>query len=651
MDPSASTARKPVHDLPSSAASPDGGGGGAASAPSTGAGMSGIPNVPFPWSLPETNMPNPAAAALAFAQVRQQFGDSVDLDAALSALPLLQSLHGHGHGAQQSMHVPQSPAESAQGMGYLWGSQVRSPRLIPVWDQALIPEQQFTLPTPPHSLPTSSSMPAQLDIPAMLAAAQAQNNTPAGSAPPQKKKSGTTRYAPIQPKPARPTTKLSASTTTTPPSTTSGSNASRPASPKISRGKQSVPSTPADSSPASTAPPQPLPLPPVNLPRSATANQLPPLSTDPMGMSPVAQYSQQLQMVMRLGAQMAQQGMGGQLSLPMLEGWSEGNNNPNWAALGMQFPGGMNMGPMQPHAFQTPLDSPITPHPGHNPTFQPDFGRSPSLSGLLNEDAFRRSQTRDLGSPLGLESPPPTGTSDRSWMGFDMPSPGTARAGNLSLSFDDMFAGDNSDNDNPENDPLATKVWKLYAREKGSIKHAQRMENLTWRMMALKLKKKEAEEKALLQAQQAQAAEEARSPAAVDKGRSAGVGAKGKGKDREQPGEAASGTVEKGASKGVQGAAHHARAQLSVSGKTSEEPGVAVPSASGSNTNNSFGSMGRKTVDWGDPLERGRSVVKGNPRKKVVGFGVEGEEPSPELVVSVFPYASSKKKLMSPYRM
>ncbi|KAF8070175.1 hypothetical protein FPV67DRAFT_1486538 [Lyophyllum atratum] len=43
-------------------------------------------------------------------------------------------------------------------------------------------------------------------------------------------------------------------------------------------------------------------------------------------------------------------------------------------------------------------------------------------------------------------------------------------------------------------DPLATQVWKMYARTKATLPHAQRMENLTWRMMALALKKKKEED-------------------------------------------------------------------------------------------------------------------------------------------------------------
>ncbi|KAH9961238.1 hypothetical protein BC827DRAFT_333803 [Russula dissimulans] len=47
---------------------------------------------------------------------------------------------------------------------------------------------------------------------------------------------------------------------------------------------------------------------------------------------------------------------------------------------------------------------------------------------------------------------------------------------------------------NPEqlakDDPLATQVWKMYTRTKANLPHAHRMENLTWRMMALTLKKR-----------------------------------------------------------------------------------------------------------------------------------------------------------------
>ena len=40
-------------------------------------------------------------------------------------------------------------------------------------------------------------------------------------------------------------------------------------------------------------------------------------------------------------------------------------------------------------------------------------------------------------------------------------------------------------------DPLATQIWKLYSRTKSQLPNQERMENLTWRMMAMSLKRKE----------------------------------------------------------------------------------------------------------------------------------------------------------------
>ena len=43
-------------------------------------------------------------------------------------------------------------------------------------------------------------------------------------------------------------------------------------------------------------------------------------------------------------------------------------------------------------------------------------------------------------------------------------------------------------------DPLATQVWRMYAKKKATLPHAQRVENITWRMMALALKKRKEDE-------------------------------------------------------------------------------------------------------------------------------------------------------------
>ncbi|KLJ12576.1 hypothetical protein EMPG_12404 [Blastomyces silverae] len=45
-------------------------------------------------------------------------------------------------------------------------------------------------------------------------------------------------------------------------------------------------------------------------------------------------------------------------------------------------------------------------------------------------------------------------------------------------------------------DPLATQIWKLYSRTKSQLPNQERMENLTWRMMAMNLKKKREREEA-----------------------------------------------------------------------------------------------------------------------------------------------------------
>ncbi|KAI0645547.1 hypothetical protein C8Q79DRAFT_1010490 [Trametes meyenii] len=75
-------------------------------------------------------------------------------------------------------------------------------------------------------------------------------------------------------------------------------------------------------------------------------------------------------------------------------------------------------------------------------------------------------------------------------------------------------------------DPLATQVWKMYARQKATLPHAQRMENLTWRMMALALKKKkEDEEKEKERGREAGKERDAEAPKGTDENTSEGASA------------------------------------------------------------------------------------------------------------------------------
>ncbi|KAG2187017.1 hypothetical protein INT44_003245 [Umbelopsis vinacea] len=66
------------------------------------------------------------------------------------------------------------------------------------------------------------------------------------------------------------------------------------------------------------------------------------------------------------------------------------------------------------------------------------------------------------------------------------------------MIYDDTFDSDNeqsedSDKDPVKKDPLATQVWRMYTKAKDNLPNGSRLENLTWRMMAMTLKKKERE--------------------------------------------------------------------------------------------------------------------------------------------------------------
>ncbi|PKY01977.1 hypothetical protein P168DRAFT_39458 [Aspergillus campestris IBT 28561] len=50
-----------------------------------------------------------------------------------------------------------------------------------------------------------------------------------------------------------------------------------------------------------------------------------------------------------------------------------------------------------------------------------------------------------------------------------------------------------SPDEQQKRDPLATQIWKLYSRTKSQLPNQERMENLTWRMMAVSLKRQELE--------------------------------------------------------------------------------------------------------------------------------------------------------------
>ncbi|KAJ9631892.1 Sodium- and chloride-dependent GABA transporter 1 [Taxawa tesnikishii (nom. ined.)] len=84
------------------------------------------------------------------------------------------------------------------------------------------------------------------------------------------------------------------------------------------------------------------------------------------------------------------------------------------------------------------------------------------------------------------------------------PTESAARKGLLRDSFFDAWKDDVGDASfqSPEKlqkqDPLGTQIWKLYSRTKTQLPNQERMENLTWRMMSMNLRRKELERKGQL---------------------------------------------------------------------------------------------------------------------------------------------------------
>lgn len=52
---------------------------------------------------------------------------------------------------------------------------------------------------------------------------------------------------------------------------------------------------------------------------------------------------------------------------------------------------------------------------------------------------------------------------------------------------------DESPEDMQKKDPLGIQIWKLYSRTKTQLPNQERMDNLSWRMMSMNLKRQEQE--------------------------------------------------------------------------------------------------------------------------------------------------------------
>ncbi|KAF9792702.1 hypothetical protein BJ322DRAFT_68674 [Thelephora terrestris] len=139
-------------------------------------------------------------------------------------------------------------------------------------------------------------------------------------------------------------------------------------------------------------------------------------------------------------------------------------------------------GTLPPSLHQQPTTA-----PDYGPPVQPSAPRLPSITTTMSSASGHKSPLfSDLFSDA-LQSPPTTTISPQDSF------PSRKLSGSPDFLQTPDFPGD------PEamakQDPLVTQVWKMYARNKATQPHAHRMENLTWRMMALALQKKKREEK------------------------------------------------------------------------------------------------------------------------------------------------------------
>ena len=129
--------------------------------------------------------------------------------------------------------------------------------------------------------------------------------------------------------------------------------------------------------------------------------------------------------------------------------------------------------------------SPISPQTSHTPNRRPH----PSSSHHLQQPASTTSSTPvDQGSSFSPAK-------------LDLSTEGrNTRKDLLRESFfpdwkdDATSAGLANPDEMQKQDPLATQIWKLYSKTKTQLPNQERMENLTWRMMAMNLKRKEREQ-------------------------------------------------------------------------------------------------------------------------------------------------------------
>jgi len=161
---------------------------------------------------------------------------------------------------------------------------------------------------------------------------------------------------------------------------------------------------------------------------------------------------------------------GFEMAIRMGMGLAMGMNQANQSNSAQ--PGSYNEGPMTQVA--SGHGSLVT-----SPTEIPKQSDSPNLvSNMMNEEMFPKRS-----SYAQYETVPPVEGS----------GPGTSLHSRRPSQVEPEDPLDQlvTSEDAAKKDPLAAQVWKAYAKARETLPNGQRMENLTWRMMHLTLKKQE----------------------------------------------------------------------------------------------------------------------------------------------------------------
>ncbi|WVN88225.1 uncharacterized protein L203_103426 [Cryptococcus depauperatus CBS 7841] len=245
----------------------------------------------------------------------------------------------------------------------------------------------------------------------------------------------------------------------------------------------------------------------VPMPRGVNIQNLPPLPNG-LSLEHLSQYGEAgLEMALRMGMEI---GLGIGMGTDQQRRQNVGDSQQQQTSPSQLWPTSAN----------TPIPSSAS-HNDYSPENSSYVGgcKGSLVNSILQDDFLSTSQLPT--SPI--MTPPITSTSS---------FPATRRP-----SQSDLTSSIEPETDFPEQmakmDPLATQVWKTYAKAKDTLPNGTRMENLTWRMMHLTLKKRE-EEQALrekeekdrqeYEAQEKVAAAETIEPAPIEerRGRSKG---------------------------------------------------------------------------------------------------------------------------------